>query len=83
VNVGRSTVDKVVSSSDGTMKIVTKLFDGLMIETAAIPTEDRLTVCVSSQVGCAMKCSFCATGKGLFSSFDLFVELEQVDMLAT
>ncbi len=64
VCVGRSEIDKVVASADGTKKIASKLFDGLVIETAAIPTDDRLTVCVSSQVGCAMKCTFCATGKG-------------------
>ena len=38
--------------------------DGLGIETVGIPSADRLTVCVSSQVGCPMACRFCATGKG-------------------
>ncbi|MFN5513924.1 MAG: 23S rRNA (adenine(2503)-C(2))-methyltransferase RlmN, partial [Cyanobacteriota bacterium] len=40
--------------------------DGLIIETVGIPSAKRLTVCVSSQVGCAMDCRFCATGKGGF-----------------
>jgi 23S rRNA (adenine2503-C2)-methyltransferase len=39
-------------------------FDGEIIETVGIPTEKRLTVCVSSQIGCPMGCKFCATGKG-------------------
>ena len=38
--------------------------DGENIETVGIPTDNRLTVCVSSQVGCPMACRFCATGKG-------------------
>ena len=48
--VGRGAVDRIVSSVDGTKKVVTRLHDGLVVETAAIPTEARLTVCVSSQV---------------------------------
>jgi 23S rRNA (adenine2503-C2)-methyltransferase len=40
--------------------------DGHIIETVGIPTDKRLTVCVSSQVGCPMACDFCATGKGGF-----------------
>lgn len=49
-------------SSDGTRKFLLRLHDGQAIETVAIPDGDRLTVCVSSQVGCALQCSFCATG---------------------
>jgi 23S rRNA (adenine2503-C2)-methyltransferase len=49
---------------DGTTKLLLATGDGLSIETVGIPTEDRLTVCVSSQVGCPMACRFCATGKG-------------------
>ncbi len=67
VAVGRSEVEEVVTSVDGTKKLVSRLTDGLVIETAAIPTAKRLTVCVSSQAGCAMKCAFCATGKGGFA----------------
>jgi 23S rRNA (adenine2503-C2)-methyltransferase len=43
------------------------LADGQIIETVGIPTGNRLTVCVSSQVGCPMACDFCATGKGGFT----------------
>ena len=49
---------------DGTTKLLLATGDGLSIETVGIPTDDRLTVCVSSQVGCPMACRFCATGKG-------------------
>lgn len=51
-------------ASDGTTKLLLGTHDGLSIETVGIPAEGRLTVCVSSQVGCPMACRFCATGKG-------------------
>jgi 23S rRNA (adenine2503-C2)-methyltransferase len=49
-------------SSDGTEKFLFRLADGQAVETVAIPDADRLTLCISSQAGCALKCSFCATG---------------------
>ena len=49
---------------DGTTKLLLSTADGLSIETVGIPAPGRLTVCVSSQVGCPMACRFCATGKG-------------------
>ena len=49
---------------DGTTKLLLATHDGHTIETVGIPAEGRLTVCVSSQVGCPMACRFCATGKG-------------------
>ena len=49
-------------SSDGTRKFLFRLADGQAIETVAIPDGNRLTFCISSQAGCALKCSFCATG---------------------
>lgn len=49
------------TSADGTAKFLFELNDGERIESVAIPDEDRLTLCVSSQVGCAMGCSFCLT----------------------
>jgi len=51
-------------AQDGTTKLLLATSDGLSIETVGIPAADRLTVCVSSQVGCPMACRFCATGKG-------------------
>ncbi len=49
-------------SSDGTVKSAFKLWDGHMIEGVLIPADDRMTACVSSQVGCSLTCKFCATG---------------------
>lgn len=49
-------------STDGTEKFLFQLADGQAIETVAIPDGDRLTLCISSQAGCAMQCAFCATG---------------------
>jgi 23S rRNA (adenine2503-C2)-methyltransferase len=50
-------------SEDGTEKFLFGLEDGESIESVLIPDKDRLTLCISSQVGCAMKCRFCLTGK--------------------
>ncbi len=49
-------------SADGTIKNRLQLHDGHFIESVLIPTEKRVTVCVSSQVGCSLSCKFCATG---------------------
>ena len=49
-------------SSDGTIKNRLQLHDGFYVESVLIPTEKRLTACVSSQVGCSLSCKFCATG---------------------
>ncbi len=49
-------------SADGTEKFLFRLDDGEFIETVAIPEGSRLTLCISSQAGCALQCAFCATG---------------------
>ena len=49
-------------SSDGTQKFLFRLHDGEAIETVAIPDGGRMTLCISSQAGCALRCAFCATG---------------------
>jgi 23S rRNA (adenine2503-C2)-methyltransferase len=49
-------------SVDGTEKFLFMLRDGQAIESVAIPENDRLTLCISSQAGCALQCAFCATG---------------------
>jgi len=49
-------------SSDGTVKHLWSLSDGEQIESVLIPARDRLTLCISSQAGCALGCRFCATG---------------------
>uniref|UniRef100_A0A6N2LQ70 Radical SAM core domain-containing protein n=1 Tax=Salix viminalis TaxID=40686 RepID=A0A6N2LQ70_SALVM len=70
--VGRSPIFQTVTAADGTVKLLIRLEDNRLIETVGIPVEDekgsmRLTACISSQVGCPLRCSFCATGKGGFS----------------
>lgn len=64
-------IDKQVSK-DGTRKYILELEDGMLVETVGMPSlskdgHDRLSVCFSTQVGCAMDCSFCATGKEGFT----------------
>ncbi len=54
------------TSSDGTEKYLFMLEDGNSIESVLIPDEDRLTLCISTQVGCKLNCTFCLTGKGGF-----------------
>jgi 23S rRNA (adenine2503-C2)-methyltransferase len=49
-------------STDGTIKNRLQLHDGYYVESVLIPTESRMTACVSSQVGCSLSCKFCATG---------------------
>lgn len=56
-----------LDSADGTRKFLIKVAGGSAIETVYIPDGERGTLCVSSQVGCALDCSFCATGKQGFS----------------
>ena len=56
-------VDEIHKAADGTRKITFKLDSGAIIESVLIPTEKRNTLCISSQVGCAMNCQFCLTAK--------------------
>jgi len=55
--------DVVQQSSDGTRKYLWRLHDGEAVESVLIPTGDRRTLCISSQAGCALGCTFCATGR--------------------
>ena len=55
-------IESVQRSRDGTTKHLWRLADGELIESVLIPAPDRLTLCISSQAGCAMGCTFCATG---------------------
>lgn len=56
-------VDTMQRSADGTIKNAVTLHDGLIVESVLIPTEKRITACVSSQVGCSLACKFCATAR--------------------
>ncbi|SJZ76277.1 23S rRNA (adenine(2503)-C(2))-methyltransferase RlmN [Sediminibacterium ginsengisoli] len=55
-------VDATQYSADGTVKSRFKTYDDHLVEGVLIPTEDRKTACVSSQIGCSLSCKFCATG---------------------
>jgi len=66
-------------SKDGTEKYLFALEDGLTIESVLIPDDDRRTLCISSQVGCAMACSFCLTGEmGLTRNLKAHEILDQI-----
>tara|TARA_B100001996_G_scaffold328769_1_gene276146 strand:- start:115 stop:1152 length:1038 start_codon:yes stop_codon:yes gene_type:complete len=54
---------KIQKSKDGTIKNAIKLFDDLIVECVLIPTKNRITACISSQVGCSLNCKFCATSR--------------------
>ena len=56
-------VDHLQKSADGTIKNAVKLHDDLVVESVLIPTKKRTTACVSSQVGCSLDCTFCATAR--------------------
>lgn len=64
IPIGRSSLHYRSVAPDDTVKYLLKLADGEIVETVGIPSDKRLTVCVSTQVGCPMGCDFCATGKG-------------------
>jgi 23S rRNA (adenine2503-C2)-methyltransferase len=77
--VHRSSCRTVLSSQDGTRKLLLTLDDGMAIESVLIPEEDRLTLCVSTQVGCLLDCTFCLTGTlGLRRSLKAHEIIDQV-----
>ena len=61
--INKINIHKKVTSYDGTIKYNLRLFDNKFIEGVLIPSQGRVTACVSSQVGCSLSCNFCATGK--------------------
>ena len=70
---------KKLLANDGTLKLLLSTVDNENIECVGIPTEKRLTACISSQVGCPMDCKFCATGKeGLKRSLKASEILDQI-----
>lgn len=62
--VRKGRLETVHRSEDGTLGLLTRLEDGRVIESVSIPEGDRHTLCLSSQVGCAVACAFCASGLG-------------------
>lgn len=70
-------------SADGTRKYLVALADNTTVEVVGLPTADRLTVCFSTQAGCAMGCSFCATGTaGLTRDLGAGEMVDQVRLVA-
>ena len=61
-SIKRPMISEKQSSADGTIKWLLQFEDGAKAETVFIPEEDRGTLCISSQVGCTLNCSFCHTG---------------------
>ncbi len=61
--INAACVDNFQVSSDRTIKSAFRLHDGNIVEGVLIPTDTRMTACISSQVGCSLTCKFCATGR--------------------
>jgi 23S rRNA (adenine2503-C2)-methyltransferase len=73
------TVESKYTSSDGTRRFLMKTTDGRPVETVFIPTENRDTICFSSQSGCPLKCDFCLTAKlGLLRNLTAGEIVEQI-----
>ena len=78
---GLSPLERLVGT-DGTRKFLFALRDGQTVESVIIPMEAHATFCISSQVGCAMACRFCATARGgLVRNLTRGEILEQVQRL--
>lgn len=78
-DIGRVEPSDIKTSSDGTQKMLFSVKNGKFVESVTIPEDDRIALCVSSQVGCKMDCSFCMTGKmGFLGSLTANEILNQV-----
>ncbi len=73
-------------SNDGTIKVLFRLYDGNLVEGVLIPTDTRMTACISSQVGCSLACKFCATGymdrKRNLEAGEIYDQVILIDKLA-
>ncbi|MGH7254891.1 MAG: 23S rRNA (adenine(2503)-C(2))-methyltransferase RlmN [Nitrospirales bacterium] len=77
--IQRLHLDQVLTSSDGTRKFLFRLDDGLIVESVCIPDNSRLTLCLSTQVGCTLDCRFCLTGQmGLHRNLKAHEIVDQV-----
>lgn len=80
------TIDYSQISNDRTIKVSFKLFDGNLVEGVLIPTDTRMTACISSQVGCSLSCKFCATGfldrKRNIDAPEIFDQVKLLDELS-
>lgn len=78
-DISRLAVESRYVSNDGTRRYLMKTADGYPVETVFIPTENRDTICFSSQSGCPLKCDFCLTAKlGLLRNLTVGEIVEQV-----
>lgn len=78
-NASTLTVESKYVSEDGTRRFLMKTADGMPVETVFIPTENRDTICFSSQSGCPLKCDFCLTAKlGLLRNLTAGEIVEQI-----
>ncbi|MGH7230678.1 MAG: 23S rRNA (adenine(2503)-C(2))-methyltransferase RlmN [Nitrospiraceae bacterium] len=74
--------DQVLESTDGTKKLAARLEDGLLVECVMIPDGKRLTLCISTQVGCTLDCRFCLTATiGLTRNLQAYEIVDQVLMV--
>ena len=81
--ISTPTIERTDQSSDGTIKLLLKLNDHRRMESVFIPDTPRMTFCISTQVGCAMHCPFCLTGKmGLSRNLSAGEITSQVRVLA-
>ncbi len=79
--VRRGALERTYSSRDGTLGLLTRLEDGQLLESVRIPDGERHTLCISSQVGCAVACRFCASGlEGVVRNLSSGEIIEQVLM---
>src|SRR6476659_5065896 len=80
--LGRLPLDVEQHSADGTRKYLWRLADGEAVESVLIPSGSRRTLCISSQAGCALRCSFCATGLMGFrrnlSAFEIVAQVREI-----
>jgi 23S rRNA (adenine2503-C2)-methyltransferase len=80
--LGRLPLDVEQHSADGTRKYLWRLADGEAVESVLIPSGSRRTLCISSQAGCALRCSFCATGRMGFrrnlSTFEIVAQVREI-----
>ena len=60
--IGSPEIERVTASADGSRKLVFRLDDGARVSAVLMPDDDRLTLCLSTQVGCGYECAFCLTG---------------------
>lgn len=84
--IPKLTISEMQRSNDGTIKLAFRLHDGYLVEGVLIPSGNRMTACISSQVGCSLTCKFCATGfmerKRNLSAAEIFDQAVSISAIA-